>query len=108
MGALNLVPVLGKNLLEDAPVPRGLCRHRVAPSWGVGMVAVKRFYHASPTSSTPHRPAPGHPHPSLSSLSNGSFQDRTNAISYTMYRVLGAKSSSKAGVTALRMSLGNC
>jgi hypothetical protein len=45
MGVLKRVPVLGKDLLEDAPIPRGLYHHRVAPSWGVGMVAVKRFYH---------------------------------------------------------------
>jgi hypothetical protein len=46
LGVLKLVPVIGEDLLEDAPVPRGLCHHRVAPSWGVGMFAVQRFYHA--------------------------------------------------------------
>src|SRR5712692_6889276 len=61
MGVLKRVPVIGKDLLEDTPVPRGLCHHRVAPSWGDDMLTVKRFYHASSASSTPHRPVPGHP-----------------------------------------------
>src|SRR6266568_7085730 len=84
MGVLKLVPVIGKDLLEDAPVPRGLCHHRVAPSWGVGMAAVKRFYHGSPASSTPHRSSPGHPHPPLLSLSDGDFRGLENAFSYTI------------------------
>src|SRR5712691_2731030 len=74
MGVYKLVPVLGKDLLEDAPVPRGLCHHRVALSWGVDLVAVQRFYHASHAPSTPHRPSPGHPHPPRSSLSHGDFR----------------------------------
>src|SRR6266436_7516819 len=41
MGACKPVPVLSKDLLEDVPVPRGLCQHRVAPSWGVRIFAVK-------------------------------------------------------------------
>ena len=40
MGMGKLVPVIGKDLLEDVPIPRGFCHHQVAPSWGVGMVAV--------------------------------------------------------------------
>ena len=46
MGVFKRVPVIGKDLLEDAPVPRGFGHHRVAPSWGVGQVAVQPFYHA--------------------------------------------------------------
>src|ERR1700675_1156601 len=30
--------LIGNDLLEDTPVPRGLYHHRVAPSWGVGIV----------------------------------------------------------------------
>jgi hypothetical protein len=48
------------------------------------MVTMKRLYHGLPASSTPHRPVDSHPHPPLSSLSNGSFGDRENAFSYTM------------------------
>src|SRR6266852_9338189 len=84
MGVGKRVPVIGKDLLEDAPVPRGLGHHRVAPSWGVGIVAVQRFYHASSTSSTPHQSSPGHPHPTRCSLSHGDFWDWENANSYTM------------------------
>jgi hypothetical protein len=58
MGALKLVPVIGKDPLEDTPVPRGLSQLRVAPSWGDDRFAVKRFSHASSASSTPHRPVP--------------------------------------------------
>ena len=84
MGVLKRVPVLGKDLLEDTPVPRGCCSHQVAPSWGDKIVAVKRFYHGLPASSTPHRPVHGHPHPPLSSLINGCFRDRENEFSYTI------------------------
>ena len=84
MGACKPVPVLSKDLLEDIPVPRGCCNHPGAPSWGVRMFAVKRLYHGSPASSTPHQLLSGHPHPPLLSLSDGDFRDRENAFSYTM------------------------
>jgi hypothetical protein len=58
--------------------------------WGDTIVTVKRFYHGLPASSTPHRPVYGHPHPPLSSLSNGSFRDRENAFSYTIKVVIQA------------------
>ena len=45
MGVLEPVPVIGKALFEDTPVPEGLCHHRAAPSWGDEIVLVKRFYH---------------------------------------------------------------
>src|SRR6266700_620656 len=61
MGALKRVPVLGKDLLEDTPVPRGLWHHRGAPSWGDELLTVQRLYHASSASSTPHRPVLGQP-----------------------------------------------
>ena len=84
MGALKRLPVVGKDLLEDAPVPRGYCNHPVAPSGGDTIVTVQRFYHGLPASSTPHRPVYSHPHPPLSSLSHGDFWDRENAFSYTI------------------------
>ena len=43
--AFELIPVIGKDLLEDTPVPGSLCQHRVAPSWGGQIVWVKRLYH---------------------------------------------------------------
>src|SRR5262249_43310268 len=61
MGALKRAPVLGKDLLEDAPVSRGWWHHRIAPSWGDDLLTVSRLYHASSASSTPHRPVPGQP-----------------------------------------------
>jgi len=32
MGTLKRLPVVGKDLLEDVPVPRGRCKHTGAPS----------------------------------------------------------------------------
>jgi hypothetical protein len=47
MDVLKRLPVIGEDLLEDIPVPRRLDQHRVAPSEGDQMVAVKRLYHDS-------------------------------------------------------------
>src|SRR2546423_14470388 len=55
MSTLKRVPVIGKDLLEDTPVPRGCRNHRIAPSWGETIVTVQRLYHTSATSSIPHR-----------------------------------------------------
>jgi hypothetical protein len=75
MGVLQGGPVIGKDRLEDAPVPRGLCHHRVAPSWGVGIVAVERLYHASSAASPPQSFSPWHPRPTRYSLSHGDLWD---------------------------------
>src|SRR5438034_6118049 len=53
MGVGESVPVVGKDLLEDVPVPRGCCHHRVAPSGGDRIVTVQRLSHTSPAQSTP-------------------------------------------------------
>ena len=63
MGMVERLPVIGTELLEDAPIPRGFGHHRVAPSWGDDLVAVQLLYHASPTASTPHRLSSGHSPP---------------------------------------------
>src|SRR5215213_4136183 len=76
MGVLKRGPVIGADLFEGAPVPRGLCQHRVVPSWGVGMLAVQRFSHACTVPSTPHPPSSGRPQPPLSSLHDGDFRNR--------------------------------
>jgi hypothetical protein len=67
MGTLELFPVISKDLLEDAPVPRGFGHHRVAPSWSGHKVAVQRLYHAGPAPSTPHQPSQRRPEPPPSS-----------------------------------------
>src|SRR5687767_6281738 len=82
--AFKLVPVISKDLLEDTPVPGGLCHHRVAPSWGHEIGLVKRFYHASAASSTPHRSIAGHPLSTCLPLNHTDFWDRENALSYTI------------------------
>ena len=43
MGVGESIPVVGKDLLEDVPVPRGCCHHRVAPSGGDRIVTVQRL-----------------------------------------------------------------
>ena len=40
MGLLKRLPVVSKDLLEDIPVPRGGCHHRIAPSGGDQIVAM--------------------------------------------------------------------
>jgi len=84
MGVLKRLPVVGKDRCEDAPVPRGSCHHPMAPSGGETIVTMQRLSHALPASSTPHRPVDSHPHPPLSSLSNGRFRDQENEFSYTI------------------------
>src|SRR5262249_9418428 len=91
MGVGKRVPVLGKDPLEDTPVPRGLYQHRLAPSWGHQLVAVKRVYHASAASSTPSRPGPGNLSPASFILELWGLLDRKNEKSYAM--------NSRAGTT---------
>ncbi len=51
--ACEPVPVLGKDLFKDVPILSGFCDHQAAPSEGVRIVAVQRFYHVTPAQSTP-------------------------------------------------------
>src|SRR6266581_1935765 len=53
MGVGESVPVVGKDLLEDVPVPRGCCHHRVAPRGGERIVTMPRLSHTSLAQSTP-------------------------------------------------------
>src|SRR5207249_3005273 len=69
----------------DVPVLSGCCNHQGAPSWGIGVFAVKRFYHTSPALSTPHRRSLGHPHPPHLPLSYGDFRGLENENSYTLH-----------------------
>src|SRR6266851_3614344 len=85
MSLLKRLPGVSKDLLEDIPVPRGGCHHRIAPSGGDQIVAMERLYHASAASSTPHPASLRYPHPTRLSLMNESFRDRKNAFSYTMH-----------------------
>src|SRR5687768_59647 len=58
MALFEDVPVIGKDLLEDVPMPPGFDNHEVAPSKGSRMLRwlrVKRLYHVSALPSTLHR-----------------------------------------------------
>jgi hypothetical protein len=61
-----------------------VCHHQVAPSERDQVVWMKRFYHHSPVSSTPHQSSHGDPHSSRLSLSYGDFREPENAISYAI------------------------
>lgn len=55
MALFKDVPMIGKDLLEDVPVPPGFDTHEVAPSEGnrlVQLLRVKRLYHVSLLPST--------------------------------------------------------
>jgi len=84
MGVLKRLPVIGKDLLEDTPVPRRGCTHQLAPSWGDTLLTMQRLYHASRVSSTPHQPVPWHPSPASFILELWGLLDRKNAFSYTI------------------------
>src|SRR5262245_1500194 len=67
IGALKAVPVLGKDLFEDAPSRRhGYC-HEAASLQSVGLYVIVLFYHTQLTVSTPlaahTRSLPHPPHP---------------------------------------------
>src|SRR5215510_2740700 len=62
LDAFKPLPVLDTDLLEDVPIRRGCWNHEGAPSWGMGMLAMPRLYHVSPTQSTPSSASPGHAH----------------------------------------------
>src|SRR5678815_249356 len=53
MGVLKRLPLIGKDLLKDAPVPGGCCQHPRPPSEEVKMVVGPWLYHVSSTLSTP-------------------------------------------------------
>jgi hypothetical protein len=53
MGTLKRVPVIGKDLFKDTPVPRGCCQHLRPPREGLGIVAVPWLYHVSCALSIP-------------------------------------------------------
>jgi len=53
MGLLERLPVLGKDLLKDTPVPCGCCKHRRPPREEVQVVVMPWLYHGSPALSTP-------------------------------------------------------
>src|SRR6266702_2387002 len=63
MGVGESIPVVGKDLLEDVPVPCGCCQHEGPPSSESDKVAIPLLYHSSFALSIPPRCAREHPHP---------------------------------------------
>src|SRR5882762_11541853 len=53
MGVGKRVPVIGKDLLKDTPVPRGCGQHPCPPREGLGIVVVPWLYHVSSALSIP-------------------------------------------------------
>src|SRR5882724_3606578 len=63
--------MLDKDLFEDIGGLARLCQHQSAPSEGLGLEGMERFYHASRSESTPHRFAPCLLTPSLALETQG-------------------------------------
>jgi hypothetical protein len=58
---LKHLPVIGKDLLKDTPVPCGCCQHLRPPSDGVRIVTVPWVYHGTSSLSTPPQCVQGTP-----------------------------------------------
>src|SRR5256712_1866480 len=56
MGVGEALPVVGKDLLEDVPVPCGCCQHEGPPSSESDKVAIPLLYHSSSPLSIPPPP----------------------------------------------------
>src|SRR5207253_10898414 len=97
--------MIGKDLLEDTPVPRGLYQHRLAPSWGHQLVAVKRLYHASAASSTPARPGPGNLSPASFIFELWGLLDRKNEKSYAMHKAPCARTLRTSALSSAASSV---
>jgi hypothetical protein len=63
--AFKPVPVLGKDLFEDAPGWRSCCNHQAASLRSVGLWVIVLFYHIPPTTSTPSSAFPRARSPTL-------------------------------------------
>src|SRR4030095_11279704 len=81
MGTLKRVPVIGKDLLKNTPVPRGRCQHPRPPREGLGIVAVPWLYHVSSALSMPPQRSQGI---LLHRCGNCLQIKHKNAISYAM------------------------
>src|SRR5918911_4724983 len=65
------VPVVGKDLFEDAPSRRSGCSHQAASLRSLGLGIVALLYHVSLTTSTPASARNRDPPPSISPLCHG-------------------------------------
>ena len=61
MGRLKRLPVIGKELLKDTPVPCGCCQHLRPPSEELRIVTVPWLYHGASSLSTPPQCVQGIP-----------------------------------------------
>src|SRR5712691_6132022 len=79
------IPVIDKDLFEDVGVLRRCCHHQIAPSKGMGLLGIERFYHVSRSASTPSSVFTGAPsHPLSRPGDTGISGQMENAISYTI------------------------
>src|SRR5712691_6201024 len=72
--AFKAVPVIGKDLFEDAPSRRSCCSHQAASLWGGGLCGVALFYHVQLTKSTPSSALTRYSPPPASPLSHGDLR----------------------------------
>jgi hypothetical protein len=91
------VPVLGKDLLEDAPSRRRCCRHQAASLRSGGLYVVARFYHTLPTTSTLSSACPTARSPTPLALAPQSCEGRRNMEIPVRSSDMVSASSSSAG-----------
>src|SRR5712691_12609938 len=72
--AFKSVPVIGKDLYEDAPGRQSCCCHQAVSLRGVGLCVVALFYHVQLTKSTPSSALTGYIPPPTWPLSHGDLR----------------------------------
>jgi len=70
------IPVIDKDLCEDVGVLSRCCHHQIAPSKGIGVLGIERFYHVLRSASTPSSVFTGAPSPPSRALETRGFQGR--------------------------------
>ena len=79
------IPVIDKDLFEDVGGLSRCCHHQIAPSKGVGLLGIERFYHVSRSASTPSSVFTGAPsHPLSRPEATGISGQLKNEFSYTI------------------------
>ena len=92
VNVFEAIPVIDKDLLEDVGVLRRCCHHEIAPSKGLWLLGIERFYHVSRSASTPSSVFTGAPSHPLSRPGDTGISEQTeNEFSYTIKVTLPAE-----------------
>jgi hypothetical protein len=83
------IPVIDKDLFEDVGGLSRCFHHQIAPSKGVGLLGIERFYHVSRSASTSSSVFTGAPsHPLSRPEATGISGQLKNEFSYTIKKLL--------------------